>query len=177
MTNIFKTQLFFILALFPVSSVLAEEASVTSNQEKYINVIIEIHGLEDSAKLFKTASLNLAKKLNQINPDPEEMTPEQLQALTSVIQEANRLIHSIDKSIEQTGPAIENLGNPINKLISDALTVVNQSTIEPAIQSVDDSMTKWLIIIYAGLFLMLLVTGYYFYGSSPNGVGRLTYTL
>jgi len=152
----FKTQLLLILALSQTLPAMAEEASTSSNPEKYINVTFEIYGLDESAKLLKNASLDLAKNLSQLDPDPEEMTPEQLQALTLVIQEANQLIQSVDKSISQAGSVVENL-------ISDTLIAVNQSTIEPTIQSVDSSVTKWLIISFLGIFLLVAIVGYYLY--------------
>ncbi|RKZ94344.1 MAG: hypothetical protein DRQ46_10095 [Gammaproteobacteria bacterium] len=156
-----KTQLLLILALFLTLPAVAEDASTSSNPEKYINITFEIYGLDESANLLKNASLDLAKKLSQLDPDPDEMTPEQLQALSSVIQEANRLIQSVDKSISQTGLEFENL-------VSDSLIAVNQSTIEPTIQSVDNSITKWLIISFLGIFLLVVAVGYYFYIASKQ---------
>ena len=152
----FKAPLILILALSLTSPVMAEGISTHSNPEKYINVTFEIYGLDESAKLLKHASLDLAKKLSQLDPDPEEMTPEQLQALSSVIQDANQLIQSVDKSISQAGSVVENL-------VSDTLIAVNQSTIEPTIQSVDSSVTKWLIISFLGIFLLVAIVGYYLY--------------
>ncbi len=152
----FKVSLFLLLSLSLVSPVIAEQVPASAKQGKYINVTFEIYGLDESAGLLKKASQDLAKKLSQIEPNPEEMTPEQLQALSSVIQEANRLIQSIDASINQAGEAIENL-------VSDALIAAQQSTIEPTIQSVDDSVSRWLIIAFSGIFLLLVVAGYFFY--------------
>jgi DNA-binding ferritin-like protein len=152
----FKVSLFLLLSLCLVSPVIAEQVPASANQGKYIDVTFEIYGLDESAGLLKKASQDLAKKLSQIDPNPEEMTLEELQALSSVIQEANRLIQSIDASINQAGQAIESL-------VSDTLIAVNQSTIEPAIQSVDDSVTRWLIITFSGIFLVVAAAGYYIY--------------
>ena len=161
MLNIFKVQLLLILASFLVLPAMAENAPIPPSPEKYINVTFEIYGLDESAKLLKNASLDLAEKLSQLDPDPEEMSPEQLQALSSVIQEANRLMQSVDESINQTGLAVGNL-------VSDSLIAVNQSTIEPTIQSVDNSVTKWLIISFLSIFLLIVVVGYYFYLASKQ---------
>lgn len=151
-----KAQLLLVLALMLASPVMAVEVSTSANQGKYINVTLEIHGLDESAKIFKKASLDLAKRLDQIDPDPEKMTPAQIQALTALIQEANQLIQSVDASINQAGQAIESL-------VSDTLIAVQQSSIEPTIQSVDDSVRRWLIITFSGIFLLLVVAGYFFY--------------
>ena len=152
----FKALLLLILTLSLASPVIAEEIPTPSNLEKYVNITFEVHGLEESAEVLKEASINLATRLSQIDPDPEEMTPEQLQALTLVIQEANQLIQSVDKSINQAGSVVEDL-------VSDTLIKVNQSTIEPTIQSVDSSVTKWLIISFLGIFLLVAIVGYYLY--------------
>ncbi len=156
-----KAQLLLLLALFLTSPVIAEEAPVSSIQEKYINVTFELHGLDESAGILKKASLDLAKKISQIDPDPEKRTPEQLQALSAVIEEANRLIQSFDTSIDQAGQRIENL-------VSDALLAAQQTTIEPTIQLVDDSVSRWLIIIFSGIFLLLVVAGYFIYLTSSQ---------
>jgi len=151
-----KARLPLLLALFMASPVMAEEVSTPSSQDKFINVTFELHGLDESARILKKASLDLAKKLDQIDPDPENMTPEQLQALSAVLEEAGRLVESFDASISQAGLVIDNL-------VSDALIAARQSTIEPTIQSVDDSVSKWLIIVFSGIFLLLVVAGYFIY--------------
>ena len=151
-----NARLLLLLALFLASPVMAEEVSTPSDQSNFINVTFELHGLDESARVFKKASLDLAKKISQIDPDPEKMTPEQLQAFSAVLGEANRLIQSFDASINQAGEAIENL-------VSDALIAAQQSTIEPTIQSVDDSVSRWLIIAFSSIFLLLVVAGYFFY--------------
>ena len=156
-----KAPLILLVALFLASPVIAEEVPASSIQEKYINVTFELHGLDESARILKKASLDLAKKISQIDPDPEKMTPEQLQAFSAVIEETNRLIQSFDTSIDQAGQAIDNL-------VSDALVTAQQTTIEPTIQSVDDSVSRWLIIIFSGIFLLVVVAGYFIYLTSSQ---------
>jgi hypothetical protein len=155
LTN-FKSRQLLLLVLFIASPVMADQAPAASDPEKFINIRFEFHGLNESNRPLKEASLDLAERLSQIDPDPEDMTPEQLQALASVIQEANHLIQSIDDSINEASPAIKNL-------VADALTAVQQSSIEPTIQSVDDSVSKWLIITLVGVFLLVAASGYFFY--------------
>jgi len=156
-----KARLFLLLSLFLAPPVMAEEVPVPSNPGKFINVTFELHGLDESARILKKASLDLAKKINQLDPHPEKMTPEQLQAFSAVLEEANRLVQSFDTSMVQAGQAIDNL-------VSDALVTAQQTTIEPTIQSVDDSVTRWLIIIFSGIFLLLVVTGYFIYLTSSQ---------
>jgi len=156
-----RTQLLLLLALFLASPVIAEEVSAPSIQEKYLNVTFELHGLDESARILKKASLDLAKKISQIDPDPEKMTPEQLQALSVVIEEANHLIQSFDTSVDQAGQRIQSL-------VANALVTAQQTTIEPTIQSVDDSVSRWLIIIFSGIFLLLVVAGYFIYLTSSQ---------
>jgi hypothetical protein len=156
-----KGQLLLLLALFLASPVIAEEVPASSTQGKHINVTLELHGLDESARILKKASLDLANKISQIDPHPEKMTPEQLQALSAVIKEANRLIQSFDTSVDQAGQRIESLA-------SDVLLAAQQSTIEPTIQSIDDSVSRWLIIIFSGIFLLLVVAGYFIYLTSSQ---------
>ncbi|MCZ6798429.1 MAG: hypothetical protein O7D36_10855 [Gammaproteobacteria bacterium] len=158
-----KAQLLVMLALLLASPVVAEQVPDSSNQGKYINITFEIYGLDESASLLKNAALDLAKKISHLDPDPEEMTPEQLQALSSVILEANRLIQSVDESINQAGSAIETLRGPAKSLVYDAFIAVQQSTIEPTIQSVDASVTRWLIITFSSIFLIVVAAGYFIY--------------
>ena len=166
MLNTFKARLFLMLTLLLASPLMATETPDSANQGKYINVTFEIYGLEESARVLKKASLELAERLGQIDPDPEEMTPQQLQALALVIEQANHLIQTADESIKQAGLAIEGLRGPAKGLVSDALIAVQQSTIEPTIESVDDSVTSWLIIIFIGLFLIVTAVGYFIYLST-----------
>lgn len=151
-----KAQILVVLALFLASPVFAQESSTSSGQERYINVTFEMHGLDESAEIIKKASLDLAKKINQFDPDPEKMTPQQLQALGAVLEDANSLVQSLDASINQAEHAVESL-------VSEALLAAQQSTIEPTIRSVDDSVTRWLIITFSGLLLLLVAAGYFFY--------------
>lgn len=166
MLNTFKARLFLMLTLLLASPLMATETPDSANQGKYINVTIEFHGLEEATSALKKAVLELAEKLSQIDPDPEEMTPEQLQALALVIEQANHLIQTTDESIRQAGLAIEGLRGPVKGLVSDALIAVQQSTIEPTIESVDDSVTSWLIIVFTGLFLIVTAAGYFIYLST-----------
>jgi predicted PurR-regulated permease PerM len=99
-----------------------------------------------------------------MDPNPENMTVEQLQSLSSVMEEANRLIQSFD----QVKPAIAGLKEPTMDLVSDVLTVFHRSTVEPAIQSVDDSVSKWIVITFLSILLLLVVVGCYFYWASTK---------
>ena len=145
---------------------MAEEIPDAANQGKYINVTIEFHGLEEATSVLKKAALDLAKRLNQIDPNLEEMTPEQLEALALILEQANHLIQTSDESIKQAGAAIEGLRGPVKGLVSDALTAVQQSTIEPTIESVDGSVSKWIIITFTGIFLLVVAAGYFIYLST-----------
>jgi hypothetical protein len=154
-----KTRLFLILALLLALPLMAEEVPDTAIQGKYINVIFEFHGLEEATSALKEASLGLATRINQIDPNLEEMSPEQLEALALILEQANHLIQTADDSVKQAGLAIEGL-------VSDTLTAVQQSTIEPTIESVDDSVSRWLIMIFTGIFLIVTAAGYFIYLST-----------
>jgi hypothetical protein len=160
----FRSYLFLIVTLFLASPVIAEEVSTDSAPEKYVNITFEINGLGESAVQLKKATRALATKLNQMDPDPENMTVEQLQSLGSVMEEANRLL----QSIEQAKPAIDGLKEPTMDLVSGVLTVFHRLTIEPAIQSIDDSVSKWIIITFLSILLLLVVVGCYFYWASTQ---------
>jgi hypothetical protein len=166
MLNTFKARLLFMLALFLASPLMAEETPDKADQGKYINVTIEFHGLEEATSVLKKAALELAKRLDQIDPNLEEMTPEQLEALALILEQANQLIQTSDESIKQAGAAIEGLRGPAKGLVSDALTAVQQSTIEPTIESVDGSVSKWIIISFTGIFLLVVAAGYFIYLST-----------
>jgi hypothetical protein len=154
-----KTRLFLLLALLLASPLMATETPDSANQGKYINVTFELYGLEESARVLKKASLELAERLNQIDPNLEEMSPQQLEVLALILEQANHLIQTSDESIKQAGLAIEGL-------VSDTLTAVQQSTIEPTIESVDDSVSRWLIMIFTGIFLLVVAIGYFIYLST-----------
>ncbi len=166
MLNTFKARLLFMLALFLALPLMAEESPDKADQGKYINVTFEFHGLEEATSVLKKAALDLAKRLDQIDPNLEEMTPEQLEALALILEQANRLIQTSDESIKQAGAAIEGLRGPAKGLVSDALTAVQQSTIEPTIESVDGSVSKWIIITFTGIFLLVVAAGYFIYLST-----------
>jgi len=159
-----KTYLFLVFTFFLSSPVIAEEVSTDSVQEKYVNITFEINGVGESAAQLKIAARALATKLNQMDPNPENMTAEQLESLSSVMEEANRLI----QSLEQVKPAIAGLKEPAMNLVSDVLTVFHQTTIEPAIQSVDDKVSKWIVITFLSILLLLVVVGGYFYWATTQ---------
>ena len=159
-----KIYLFFIFAFFLSSPAIAEGVPTDSVQEKYVNITFEINGVGESAAQFKIAARALATKLNQMDPNPENMTAEQLESLSSVMEEANRLI----QSLEQVKPAIAGLKEPTMNLVSDVLTVFHRSTVEPAIQSVDDTVSKWIVITFLSILLLLVVVGCYFYWASTK---------
>ena len=159
-----KIYLFFIFAFFLSSPAIAEGVPTDSVQEKYVNITFEINGVGESAAQFKIAARALATKLNQMDPNPENMTAEQLESLSSVMEEANRLI----QSLEQVKPAIAGLKEPTMNLVSDLLTAFHRSTVEPAIQSVDDTVSKWIVITFLSILLLLTVVGCYFYWASTQ---------
>jgi len=143
---------------------MAEGVSTDSVREKYVNITFEINGVEESTLQFRKAAQALATKLNQMDPNPENMTAEQLQSLGSVIEEANRLL----QSLEQVKPAIAGLEEPTINLVSSILTAFHQSTVEPAIQSVDNTVSKWIVITFSSILLLLVVVGCYFYWASTR---------
>ncbi|MGK0441728.1 MAG: hypothetical protein ACJA0N_001529 [Pseudohongiellaceae bacterium] len=163
MLNFFKIQALVMLGLSFAFPVMADEASVPSSPEKFINVTFELHGLDESAKTIKEASLALATKVDQIELQSEKMTPEQLQALALVMQEANILLKSFEESVEQAAPTIESLRGATNSVVSDTFSTLYETTIKPTIQSVDSSVSTWLIIIFVGIFMILVIAGYYLY--------------
>jgi hypothetical protein len=154
-----------IQMLLAIASLLLPVETVLSSTEspRFVNVSIEIHGLEESAKTLNQASLELAKKLTEMNPDAEKMSPEQLQQLALVIEQANLLVAAVNNAVDMTGPALESLKEPTRALVSEAMTSAYESSVDPAIQSVDAAVTRWIIFGVIGLLLTVAVIGFYFY--------------
>ena len=147
--------------LLPVKTVLS-----STETSQFVNVTIEIHGLEESAQSLNQASLELAKKLSELSPDVEKMTPEQLQQLALVIEQANLLVVAVNNTILNSGPALESLKDPTRVLVSEAMASAYQSSVDPAIQSVDAAVTRWIIFGVIGLILMVIIIGLCFYFTS-----------
>ena len=157
------------LALWlPLMAIASPEPSSAStvSPNKYINVSIELHGLDDSAKLIRAASQDLANKVAQIELEPDKLSPEQLQALQVVMQEARQLLKAFDDSVGQAGPAIEDMRSAANHVVADTLLSVYETAIDPTIQSVDSSVSKWIIISFIGLLMLLALAGYFIYLST-----------
>ena len=103
-----------IQMLLAIASLLLPVETVLSSTEtpQFVNVSIEIHGLEESAKTLNQASLELAKKLTEMSPEVEKMSPEQLQQLALVIEQANLLVAAVNNAVDMAGPALESLKEP-----------------------------------------------------------------
>ena len=145
-----------LLALFVYTSSNAETS-------KFVNVSIEVHGLEESAKILNKATLELARKLDEMNPDTEKMTPEQLKELAKVIEQTNQLGKTFNNAVGQTSATIENIKEPTKALVSEAVSSAYQNSVDPAIQSVNKAVTRWITFSIIGLFLIVALVGLYIY--------------
>ncbi|MEM7564551.1 MAG: hypothetical protein AAF353_16100 [Pseudomonadota bacterium] len=141
-----------------ISPVLADTQS-----SQWVNVSIEVNGLEQSAELLNQASRELATKISELNPNLEQMSPEQLKELANVIEQANQLVNAIDAASEKTGATIESLKEPTRSLVSETVTSAYQHSVDPALQSIDTMVSNWIIYSVIGLLLLVAMIGFYAY--------------
>ena len=154
------TPLFVLLSSFLLLISYTPSKAETS---KFVNVSIEVHGLEESTKTLNNVTLELAKKLSEMSPDTEKMTPEQLKELAKVIEQTNQLVVAINSAVGQTGATIESLKEPTKALVSEAVTSAYQSSVDPAIKSVNKIVSRWIIFSIFGLLLIVALVGFYIY--------------
>lgn len=148
-----------------LASLLLLIGPVLSNAEtsKFVNVSIEVHGLEESAKTLNKATLELARKFSEMSPETEKMTADQLKELAKVIEQTNQLVVALNNAAGKTGATIESLKEPTKALLSEAMASAYQSSVDPAIQSVNEVVTRWIIFSIIGLFLIVALVGFYIY--------------
>ena len=146
-------------------SILLLIGPVLSNAEtsKFVNVSIEVHGLEESAKTLNKVTLELARKFSEMSPDTEKMSADQLKELAKVIEQTNQLVVAINNSAGKTAATIESLKEPTKALVSGAMSSAFQSSVDPAIQSVNEVVTRWIFFSVIGLFLIVALIGFYIY--------------
>jgi len=147
---------------------LEDSLSAAVPQQSYVNITFDVHGLDQSINHLQQASLNLATRIEQIDADPENMTPEQIQALSELTREASGLVSKLQQTMDQVVPTVDLLRDPTKKLVADAMNTVQQTAVQPAIDSVDNTVTKWLVITYLFLFVLFVVIGYALYLSSKQ---------
>ena len=137
------------------------EAPETSANPHFVSVSIEVHGLQESADNLNRATQELAAKISGLNPDPQQMSAEQLRELASVIEQANQLVASFDNTAEKAAATLESLQEPTRTLVADSVSTAYQHSVDPALHSFDWMVTRWIIYTVIGLLLSIALIGAY----------------
>lgn len=124
---------------------------------KYVNISFEIYGLEEAANTLTKATTALLGAMERLKSDAKHLEPKQLDQFESIARETNGAIRSLTTVLQEAGHAIENARGPTRAMLSDVLSVTKESTIDPTLKSINDSITKALESLFHTLTKWLLI--------------------
>lgn len=132
----------------------------------YVDVTVEVHGLEASAGLLNEAMAELSNALAEIAASPEDLTPEQLAAFAALAERTNELVVSFERTLQGLGPAIREAQNPSREVLVGLLDTAKAEAIDPTLASIDRRVRSWLILSILGGLLIVGIAGLGLYVST-----------
>lgn len=149
----------FIISISLITSTaIATDAEVT--QAKYIDVTLEIHGLEDSISALREASDELAGKLKAISEQEENFSADELQRMEQIAASMEAVAAQIDKTINSVGPTLREAKQPTVELVSAVVQEARVKGVDPVVATLNNSVNdavsqvKWSLI-WVGFVLMI----------------------
>ena len=124
-----------------------------------VKITLGFEGLSESSAALNQALMKLADSMNAISDDPGDLTPEQIQALTGLVNQSNTLLKTLNTTMSGLAPAIESLEEPSRRIVSNWASALHVETIDPAIASIDRKVSVWIRIVMIALIIMLIVAG------------------
>lgn len=153
----------FALAAFCGGVAHAQQAAPQPAPARYVTIHFEIHGLEESGRILKAAAQSLASTLENLQSRGKDLTPEQLDRLVAVAREMNEVARALERTLQESGPALERARGPAKAMVADVLSAARDSGVDPVLRSIHWSVTTWLVIAILGGLVALLLTLYVFF--------------
>lgn len=153
----------FVLAVFVPEVANAQESPSEPRLSRYVTITFEIHGLEESAKILKDAVSSLATTLENVQSGAKDFSPEQLDRLVAVARETNEVVRAVERTIQESGPAIERARGPTKAMVADVLSTAKHAAVYPVLRSIHFYVTTWLVVAILGGLAALLLTFWVFF--------------
>ncbi len=139
---------------------------------QYVNVTVEIQGLDESVGLLKEAAGSLAQTMKELKERKGELSSEDLARIERIASSMEAVTARIDHTLDNAGNNIEKAKAPTVSLVSDIVKETKVEAIDPVIVSVQETVAesinqvKWGLI-YVGLLLLfgLSVFGFFMFKS------------
>jgi hypothetical protein len=145
------------------SSALSVENAGQNKTSKYINVTIEIHGLEESVEYLKNASVSLAETMEELQNKKGELTTEDLERIERIASSMEAMTEKIDKTLLSLGPTIQQAREPTVELLSAIVKDTKVEAIDPVVASVQSKVSesvneiKWSLVTVGAVFLLAII--------------------
>lgn len=154
-----------LLLTAPPLAVQAQEDAFSPRETPYVNITIEVDGLEQTTDLLNSAVAELSATLERIAASPDDMTPEQIAAFADLADRTNALVVSLDRTLQGLGPAIRETEAPAREVLAGLLDTARVRTIDPTLASVDRRVKTWLLLTFLGALLIAGLVGVGLYAS------------
>ena len=157
----------------PVNNPVTEPvAGSETSPARYVNVTVEIQGLDESVVLLKDAAGSLAETMEALKERKGELSSEDLARIERIASSMEAVTARIDHTLDNAGNNIEKARAPTVSLVSDIVKETKVEAIDPVIVSVQEtvaasiSQVKWGLI-YVGILLLvgLSVFGFFMFKS------------
>lgn len=162
-----------IAAAEPVNNSVTEPvAGSETPPARYVNVTVEIQGLDESVGLLKEAAGSLAQTMKELKERKGDLSSEDLARIERIASSMEAVTARIDHTLDNAGNNIEKAKAPTVSLVSDIVKETKVEAIDPVIVSVQETVAesinqvKWGLI-YVGLLLLfgLSVFGFFLFKS------------
>ena len=154
-----------MLLVFCATPVLSQDQLTQNNPSEYISVTFEINGLDESAQILKEAMAALSLSINEAAKSPENLSVEQIRELEKLADKSDQLVLSLERTLKEVNPAISNATQPTKDLLSALLHTTKTEAVEPAIESIKNTVQLWMLIFVIGGIVIVALIGVSFYST------------
>ncbi len=149
---------------------------------KFIDVTLEIHGLEASIQSLRAASDELSSQLLSISQQEGVYNADDLARIESIAASMQSVAEQIDKTINGVGSTLLEAKQPTVELVSAVVQEAREKGVDPVITSLNHSVdeavsqVKWSLIWVGFVVLIGLGLFGYFMFKSLTELNGLTTT-
>lgn len=162
-----------IAAADPVNNPVTDPvAGSETSPARYVNVTVEIQGLDESVVLLKDAAGSLAETMEALKEHKGELSSEDLARIERIASSMEAVTAQIDHTLDNAGNNIEKARAPTVSLVSDIVKETKVEAIDPVIVSVQETVAASISqvkrgLIYVGILLLvgLSVFGFFMFKS------------
>ncbi len=130
-----------------------------TENKRFVTIKLEFSELGESTKMLNNAISKLSKTIDKVSEKPDQMTPQQIEAVAILARETNNLVATFGQSMKEITPRLEGLKQPTTELVSEWVNAARQQGIDPAIRSIDSAVSTWIRVIIIGLIMILVILG------------------